>query len=274
MGVLTGFPNVKGGRRTCRQRNRRGGGNNDPVQTKGWPGPAPLAYRAATLSTPAEAIKRSRKLKKKIESGRDAELKQTPRVVEARRQLLDQEDPVLKPEEEPSRQPLVGKALGEMRKDEAIVALRIAHEKELRGLQTGHPPGYVREPTENVSSQSSSKKPFIKRLMSGLKMFTPQQPWGLHDVEKPVDPETMQAMERDLGTWKWNGEDNGNHNRGDQNPDSKDPVYSGLGGRRTRQRKHLRKKHRKRTSKRHRPKSRRKRSIRSGRRRRRGSTRL
>ena len=250
---------------------------DDPIDTKGWPATthSPV-YPAVSLSTPADATKRRKMLKKNIKEAKEAELKQTERVVEARQHLLDQEDPILKPEEEPSRQPLVSKALGEMRKEEAIVALRIAHEKELKGLQTGHPPGYLREPTEDVStedvstedvsSQLSSKKTFIERLKAGLKIFTPPQPWARHDDDKPVDRKTMQAMKRDLGA---GGSEagNGNYNRSDQNPDSKDPVYSGLGGRRTRQRKHLRKKHRKRTSKRHRPKSRKRTSARGGRRR-------
>jgi hypothetical protein len=145
--------------------------------------------------------------------------------------------------------------------DEANVALRIAPEKEPKGLQKDEG-----EPTENVSS---SKKTFFGRVKAVLGALTPVlkpvQPWARHD--KSVDRKTMQAIESDLGTWNRNEEDNGNYNRSDQNPDNKDLVYSGLGGRRTRQRKHLRKKHRKRTSKRHRPKSRKRTSARSGRRR-------
>ena len=230
-------------RRTRRQRKRHGGGEDDPINTIGWPATThSLAYPAATLSTPADATNRSKTLKKKIKETEEAERMQTPKTVNAIKVMLDQEYPVLGRREEPSEQPLVDKALREMREGEALVMKRRGYQGELSALQTGHHT-YSPEATATLApsrpqsapiapsrpqsapiapsrpQSAPGKKPLFKRILSVL---APPQPWG-------------------------------------------SPYPNG--GRRTR----MRKKHRKRTRKKSQPKSRKRRSTRRGRR---GSTRL
>lgn len=215
-------------RRTRRQRKRHGGGEDDPINTIGWPATThSLAYPAVTVSTPADATNRSKTLKKKIKETEEAERNQTPKTENAIKVMLDQEYPVLGRREEPSEQPLVDKALREMREGEALVMKRRGYQGELSALQTGRHT-YSPEATATLApsrpqsapiapsrpQSAPGKKPLFKRILSVL---APPQPWG-------------------------------------------SPYPNG--GRRTR----IRKKHRKRTSKKSQPKSRKRRSTRRGRR--------
>ena len=99
-------------------------------------------------------------------------------------------------------------------------------------------------------------------------MLAPLQPWGSLHPARQEYLTTEEAIQRDLrGSRPFPraesiGQDPNGPDRSNRNPNSKDPVYGGLGGRRTK-----RKKHRKRTSKKYRPKSRKRRLTRSGRRR-------
>ena len=166
-------------RRTRRQRKRHGGGEDDPINTIGWPATThSLAYPAATFSTPADATNRSKTLKKKIKETEEAERKQTPKTVKAIKVMLDQEYPVLGRREEPSEQPLVDKALREMREGEALVMKRRGYQGELSALQTGRHT-YSPEATATLApsrpQSAPGKKSLFKRILSVL---APPQPWG------------------------------------------------------------------------------------------------